>query len=75
MNPPHRLNASNGQVVATSEAYETNAAAKKGCGSVQRAADDRACAATGHGLDQAQWAHYISSLPFEETCSDPALVS
>jgi uncharacterized protein YegP (UPF0339 family) len=38
MNPPHRLNASNGQVVATSEAYETNAAAKKGCGSVQRAA-------------------------------------
>lgn len=34
-----RLKASNGQVVATGEAYETRAAAKKGCESVQRAAD------------------------------------
>jgi uncharacterized protein YegP (UPF0339 family) len=34
-----RLKASNGQVVATGEAYETKAAAKKGCESVQRAAD------------------------------------
>ena len=33
-----RLKASNGQVVATGEAYETNAAAKKGCESVLRAA-------------------------------------
>ena len=33
-----RLKASNGQVVATGEAYETRAAAKKGCESVQRAA-------------------------------------
>jgi uncharacterized protein YegP (UPF0339 family) len=33
-----RLKASNGQVVATGEAYETKAAAKKGCESVQRAA-------------------------------------
>ena len=33
-----RLNASNGQVVATGEAYETKAAAKKGCESVVRAA-------------------------------------
>ena len=34
-----RLKASNGQVVATGEAYETKAATKKGCESVQRAAD------------------------------------
>lgn len=33
-----RLKASNGQVVATGEAYETRAAALKGCESVQRAA-------------------------------------
>jgi len=33
-----RLKASNGQVVATGEAYETKAAAKKGCESVQNAA-------------------------------------
>jgi uncharacterized protein YegP (UPF0339 family) len=34
-----RLKASNGQVVATGEAYETKAAALKGCESVQRAAE------------------------------------
>ena len=34
-----RLKASNGQVVAVGEAYETRAAAKKGCESVQRAAE------------------------------------
>jgi uncharacterized protein len=34
-----RLKASNGQVVATGEAYETKAAARKGCESVQKAAD------------------------------------
>ena len=34
-----RLKASNGQVVATGEAYETKAAAKKGREAVQRAAD------------------------------------
>ncbi|GAA3249787.1 YegP family protein [Pseudonocardia petroleophila] len=34
-----RLKASNGQVVATGEAYETKAAAKKGCESVLRAAE------------------------------------
>ena len=33
-----RLKASNGQVVATGEAYETKSAALKGCESVQRAA-------------------------------------
>lgn len=33
-----RLKASNGQVVATGEAYETKSAARKGCESVQRAA-------------------------------------
>lgn len=33
-----RLKASNGQVVATGEAYETKAAAKKGCESGQNAA-------------------------------------
>jgi uncharacterized protein YegP (UPF0339 family) len=35
-----RLRASNGQVVATGEAYETKAAAMKGCESVLRAATD-----------------------------------
>jgi hypothetical protein len=34
-----RLKASNGQVVATGEAYESKANAIKGCESVQRAAD------------------------------------
>ena len=34
-----RLKASNGQVVAVGEAYETRSAAKKGCESVQRAAE------------------------------------
>jgi uncharacterized protein YegP (UPF0339 family) len=34
-----RLKASNGQIVATGEAYETKAAAKKGCEAVARAAD------------------------------------
>jgi uncharacterized protein len=34
-----RLKASNGQVVAIGEAYETLAAAKAGCEAVQRAAD------------------------------------
>jgi uncharacterized protein YegP (UPF0339 family) len=34
-----RLKASNGQIVASGEAYDTKAAAKKGCESVQRAAD------------------------------------
>jgi uncharacterized protein YegP (UPF0339 family) len=34
-----RLKASNGQVVASGEAYETKAAARNGCESVQRAAD------------------------------------
>ena len=33
-----RLKASNGQVVATGEAYETKASALKGCESVQKAA-------------------------------------
>jgi uncharacterized protein YegP (UPF0339 family) len=33
-----RLKASNGQVVATGEAYETKSAAKKGCESVLNAA-------------------------------------
>jgi uncharacterized protein YegP (UPF0339 family) len=33
-----RLKSSNGQVVATGEAYETRASALKGCESVQRAA-------------------------------------
>jgi uncharacterized protein len=33
-----RLKASNGEVVAVGEAYETKAAAHKGCESVQRAA-------------------------------------
>ena len=35
-----RLKASNGQIVASGEAYETKAAAKKGCESVQKAATD-----------------------------------
>lgn len=35
-----RLKASNGQIVASGEAYDTKAAAKKGCESVQRAAED-----------------------------------
>jgi len=34
-----RLKASNGQIVASGEAYDTKAAAKKGCESVQRAAE------------------------------------
>jgi uncharacterized protein YegP (UPF0339 family) len=34
-----RLKASNGQVVASGEAYETKAAARKGCESVQKAAE------------------------------------
>ena len=34
-----RLKASNGQVVATGEAYETMAAARKGCESVQKASE------------------------------------
>ena len=34
-----QLKASNGQVVASGEAYETKAAARNGCESVQRAAD------------------------------------
>lgn len=34
-----RLKAANGQIVASGEAYETKAAAKKGCESVQRAAE------------------------------------
>lgn len=33
-----RLKASNGQIVASGEGYETKAAAKKGCESVQKAA-------------------------------------
>jgi uncharacterized protein YegP (UPF0339 family) len=33
-----RLKAANGEVVATGEAYETKAAARKGCEAVQRAA-------------------------------------
>jgi uncharacterized protein YegP (UPF0339 family) len=33
-----RLKASNGQVVASGEAYETKAAARKGCEAVQNAA-------------------------------------
>ncbi|WP_028923535.1 YegP family protein [Pseudonocardia acaciae] len=35
-----RLKASNGQVVATGEAYESKSAAHKGCDAVQRAAAD-----------------------------------
>jgi uncharacterized protein len=34
-----RLKASTGQIVASGEAYETKAAARKGCESVQKAAD------------------------------------
>jgi uncharacterized protein YegP (UPF0339 family) len=34
-----RLKASNGQVVAVGEAYESKSAAVKGCEAVQRAAD------------------------------------
>lgn len=34
-----RLKASNGEVVATGEAYETKASAKHGCEAVQRAAE------------------------------------
>lgn len=34
-----RLKAGNGEPVASGEAYETKAAAKKGCESVQKAAD------------------------------------
>ncbi len=42
-----RLKASNGQVVATGEAYESKAAAKDGCGSVQRAASGAEIVETG----------------------------
>ncbi|MFP5070443.1 YegP family protein [Pseudonocardia nantongensis] len=35
-----RLKATNGQVVAVGEAYESKSAARKGCESVQRAAED-----------------------------------
>jgi uncharacterized protein YegP (UPF0339 family) len=35
-----RLKSTNGQVVATGEAYETKSAAHKGCEAVQRAATD-----------------------------------
>jgi uncharacterized protein YegP (UPF0339 family) len=34
-----RLKASNGEIVATGEAYESKASARAGCESVQRAAD------------------------------------
>lgn len=34
-----RLKASNGQIVASGQAYETKAAAKKGCESVLKAAE------------------------------------
>ena len=34
-----RLKAGNGEIVAVGEAYDTMAAAKKGCAAVQRAAD------------------------------------
>lgn len=34
-----RLKAGNGEIVASGEAYETRAAAEKGCQSVQRAAE------------------------------------
>jgi uncharacterized protein YegP (UPF0339 family) len=34
-----RLKASNGEIVASGEAYESKAAAHKGCEAVQRAAD------------------------------------
>ncbi|GAA4869773.1 YegP family protein [Actinomycetospora straminea] len=34
-----RLKAGNGQIVASGEAYETKSAARKGCESVQKAAD------------------------------------
>ena len=34
-----RLKARNGEIVATGEAYDNKAAAKKGCEAVQRAAD------------------------------------
>lgn len=34
-----RLKAGNGEVVATGEAYETKDAAKRGCASIQKAAD------------------------------------
>lgn len=37
-----RLKASNGEVVASGEAYETKSAAKQGCEAVQRAADGAA---------------------------------
>jgi WD40 repeat protein len=29
---------------------------------------ERACAATGSGLDPEQWARFISGLPYEDTC-------
>lgn len=35
-----RLKAGNGEIVASGEAYETKAAARKGCEAVQRAAAD-----------------------------------
>lgn len=41
-----RLKASNGQVVATGEAYESKSAAKSGCESVKRAAADAAVVET-----------------------------
>lgn len=41
-----RLKAGNGEVVATGEAYETKAAARKGCEAVQRAADGAAIVET-----------------------------
>lgn len=34
-----RLKASNGQIVASGQSYDSKAAAKKGCESVQKAAD------------------------------------
>jgi uncharacterized protein len=37
-----RLKASNGEVVASGEAYESKASAKQGCEAVQRAADGAA---------------------------------
>ena len=43
-----RLKASNGQVVASGEAYETMAAALKGCESVKRAAEGAQIVETGN---------------------------
>jgi hypothetical protein len=60
---------SGGRALATATAFEDVVIWDlNSINDVRAHAIDEACARVGRGLDPAEWSHYISGLPYQDTC-------